>query len=899
MAEVASSSDFYQQSPDTVLSSLNSQKSGLSVDEVKQRLSSYGLNTLHVKNPISALHIFLRQFNNVMILILLASVVLILFVYVFGERDSTDLIEAGLIAVITFMIICLGFLQEYKAEKAVESLKQLLAQTTRVRRDSLESDIDVAQLVPGDIVLLSEGVRVPADIRLIEAYSLQTNEASLTGESEPVHKQTEPIQGIKQINDQTNTVFAGTVIVRGRGIGVVFTTGNKTEIGKIATTVASVKDEQTPLQKQLAGIGRNIGFLVLLICILVFVFISFFAREFADQPLLEKLIHSFIASVALAVAAIPEGLPAVVTISLALGTKRMVKKQALVKKLSSVETLGATDVICSDKTGTLTKGEMTVTQLFLDGKVYTLSGTGYERSGTFHYEQRPINPLLLHTLLEAGYICNNASIAADGLMHGDPTELALLISAEKGNSVSSVNRVYEIPFSSERKMMTVVVKRDTRYDVYVKGAPEIIMQHCTSLISGSSKQPLTTHQSEAALAAAHEMSMQALRTLAFAHKTLTQNEYTAALNHPEILETQLTFIGLQGMMDTAREEVADLIATCQSSGIRVIMLTGDHQETAKAIARTINIPGDVITGDALQAMDEKTLEEVVKTTNIYARINPADKLKIVSCLQKEGHIVAMTGDGVNDAPALKKADIGIAMGKSGTDVAKESADVILLDDHFKTIVSAITEGRAIYHNIQKFVQYLLRCNIAEVFIVIFGVFYLHDILLSATMLLWINVVTDGLPAIALGLDPASEGIMKRNPREFQQAIIQKAAWPEMIAIALSLAGFVVAVYLLTLPQGVILASSSAFMAIVLFEMAAIFLTRIAYGTSFFSNRWLLLAAATTIILQLSIFAIPFLRELFMVQPLPIHSWSIIALMSVGVLLSHFGIEQFSRRTNHG
>lgn len=878
--------EYYRQQAADVLIALQTTRDGLSAGEAQKRLLENGPNRLTAKETVSAFRILFRQFQNTLTAILLAAAFLMLFIYAFGEKNHSDLIEAVLIIVITVMTVLLGFFQEYKAEKAVESLKKMLAFTARVTRGGKSIDIPVDDLVTGDIVLLSEGMKVPADIRLIEVYSLQANEASLTGESVPIGKHEGPIQEEKQLADRKNMVFAGTSIVRGKATGVVVATGNRTEIGKIAASVVAVQDEETPLQKRLGDIGRKIGYLVIAICVFFFLFIGFFAQDFAGLALHEKLIQSFVASVALAVAAIPEGLPAVVTISLALGTKRMIRKRALIKRLSSVETLGSTDVICSDKTGTLTKGEMTVEELYLNGAFYTISGSGFARAGAFSDGKGKDDAETLRLLLESGLQCNNASISPEGTVHGDPTEAALIVSGRKGQAAAVGQRIFEVPFSSERKMMTVVVKKNDTYTVFSKGAPEVILERCKDVLTDGQVRKRTNDETKHALSAAHEMSAKALRTLAFAYKTLSKSEYEAQKNGEAVLESNLVFLGLQGMIDPPRDEVKDLIASCTASGIRVMMLTGDHSATAKAVAGAIGIIGDVVTGEELSAMDDTTLLKTIREVNIYARINPSDKMKLVSALQKDRHIVAMTGDGVNDAPALKKADVGIAMGIAGTDVAKESSDVILMDDRFATIVSAIGEGRAIYQNIQKFVHYLLECNMAEVLVVIFGVFVLRDILLTATMLLWINVVTDGLPAIALGLDPASPGIMRHHPSVFQRAIIEKKAWIRMILGALLIAGMVIAVYIWHLNYGEAVARSAAFMALVIFELLAIFLARGAYGTRFLSNYWLFLAVGTTLALQLGIFALPALQTLFAVAPIPLEGLVFIAAMGSGMCLIH-------------
>lgn len=904
----------YSLTKEKLFSLFQTSDKGLSTKKAQELLQEYGPNKLTAKKRESALSMYLGQFKNTLTIILIVSAFLILFIYYFGEKDPSDLIEAGLILGIVFMITVLGFAQEFKAEKAIESLKRLLAYKAKVRRDGREFEIEVSELVPGDIVILEEGTKVPADIRLFEVFSLRVNEASLTGESAPVAKITGEISGNIQLADQKNMVFAGTNIVSGRAIGMVVATGDKTEIGKIAKDVASAEEEQTPIQIRLEQIGKVIGYLILGICAVVFVFIFFFAKDFRSLPFLQKIIQSFIASVALAVAAIPEGLPAVVTVSLALGTQRMLRRNALVRKLNSVETLGSTDVICSDKTGTFTKGEMTIRKIYSNEKLIDVTGTGYESTGDFTLNGKKIETKDFSLLLEAGYLCNNASLdegpsAGSGgpKVLGDPTEAALLVSAKKAKITPTGERISEIPFSSERKMMTVVIKRESKYFVFSKGAPEILLEHCN--ISVPEKKKI--------LDINKDLSNQALRNLGFAYKEITKEEFedqskylssepksnvipakTGIQNKVDPrsgsgmtgLEDGLIFLGLQAMIDPPRVEVKPLIEECRKSGIRTVMITGDNGETAKAVAREVGITGDVLTGVDLEEISDEEFSKVVERVSIYARVNPSVKMRIVNALKKKGHIVAMTGDGVNDAPALKASDIGIAMGITGTDVAKEASDMVLLDDKFSSIVSAIEEGRGIFHNIRKFVMYLLSCNIAEVLIVFIGVIVLQELVLTATMLLWINVVTDGIPAIALGMDEAEKGIMNHSPKVFQSEIVSKRLWFEMLIFGVLLTVGVIGIYLIDLPSGVDNAQGAAFTAIVIFELVNIYLIRSNYKTAFFSNIWLLISIAVTIVLQVIIVYVPFLANLFGVRKIDFLDWIYIVAVS-GLLCLGFKFAQ--------
>lgn len=869
-------------SKDEVLKQLKTFESGLSDAEVKKRLGEYGRNVLTQKKKTSALSILFSQFKNTLTLILLGAVGLVLFIYYFGERHTSDLIEAGLILAIVLMITLLGFIQEYKAEKALESLKKLLAFKAKVKRDGHEIEIDVADLVPGDIIIVEEGLKIPADIRLIQVINLHVNEASLTGESLTVEKSELILSEKTQIADQTNMIFAGTVVTSGRGVGVVTHTGDHTEIGKIAGMVATEKNDSTPIQKRLDSIGKSIGYIVLGVCGFVFLFIFFLASDYAGLPFAQKLIASFIASVALAVAAIPEGLPAVVTISLAIGTQRMARKQALMRKLNAVETLGSVDVICSDKTGTMTKNEMTVRELFFNNDHFIITGTGYESIGEILKDKKKIDVKEVRLLLEAGLYCNNAQVN-DSSALGDPTEVALMISAKKAGIVSVSPRVFEVPFTSERKMMSVIVKEKERYLLFVKGAPEVLINHSKKLFGNGKSRQMQKADRVNLSKQAEAMNSRALRSLGFAYRELTKKEFENLKNDEKKLESDLVFLGLQGMIDPPRDEVKPLIEKCKASGIRVIMITGDHEVTARAVANEIGIIGDSIAGSKVDEMDDKEFTKIVEKISIYARVNPSTKMKIVNALKKNGHIVAMTGDGVNDAPAMKKSDIGIAMGITGTDVAKEASDMVLLDDKFSTIVHAIEEGRGIFQNIRKFVQYLLSCNIGEVILIFAGVLLFKDLPLTATMLLWINVVTDGLPAVALGMDQPDENIMKLSPKKFQTEIITKKLWIEMTAFGCLLTVAILGLYYYNLThEHAIEAKGAAFIAIAFFELVYLFIIRANYGTRFFSNTWLWGAILVTMLMQISIVYVPFLAGLFEVRHIDMFDWIYILVASVGM-----------------
>ncbi len=851
----------YAISSDELLNKLETNKAkGLSTVESAKRLLHFGENAISEKKKISPYVIFLRQFKNSLTITLFVAVILILFVYFFGKHEESDLIEAGLIMLIIVLIAVLGFVQEFKAEKALASLKKLLAFKAYVLRDGHRQEILVSQLVPGDILFLEEGAKVPADIRLIEVINLYTNEAALTGESLPVSKKDTVLSERDQISDQKNMAFAGTAVTSGRAIGVVVHTGNHTEIGKIAKLVASETDESTPIQQRLDKIGKNIGYLVLVVCMLVFLFVVFLDESVIHLSLTERIVTSFIAAVALAVAAIPEGLPAVVTISLALGTQRLAKKKALVRKLNAVEVLGSVDVICTDKTGTLTKNEMTVREIYFDFNHVAVSGTGYDTKGSFSLDGEVFDPKELRLLLQAGLSCNNSSVLENKII-GDPTEAALMVSALKAGLTDQFERIFEIPFTSERKRMSVVVKNGNDYLLFMKGAPEYVLEHCPASLHAEKQTKLSLEEKTSIHEKVSEMNSKALRTLGFAYKKMTMQEYEKLKHNPDLLEHDLLFLGLQGMIDPAREDVAPLIKACHESGIRIIVITGDHEKTARAVAKEIGIPGEALTGEALDAMDEKDLLVTIKNINIYARVNPGTKMKIVQALKQHGHIVAMTGDGVNDAPALKKADIGIAMGITGTDVAKEAADIVLLDDKFSTIVSAIEEGRTIFLNIRKFVHYLLASNVGEVMVVFTGIVIYRDLPLTAIMLLWINVVTDGFPAIALGMDPGSKQIMKVPARQFQQEILTRKIWIEMFIFSIVLTTAVLGIFQFH-PGSMAENRGVAFLTITIVEFIYLFVLRKQYHTSFFSNRWLYWAIYYMLVLQVLIVYTPFLATIF-------------------------------------
>jgi P-type Ca2+ transporter type 2C len=863
---------WYQSTADKVLETLNVKKAeGLSDQEAQKRLEEYGRNELQASKPVNPFALFLSQFKDALIIVLLIAAGVSFGLAFIEEGGSIK--ESMLIFAIVIAIALVGFFNEYKAEKTVEALKKLVGFKAHVRRGGQVIEVDAAELVPGDIVIISEGQKVAADIRLIEVNELRVNEAALTGESVPVSKKNDLIMKDVSLGDQKCMMFAGTFVTSGSGLGVVVATAQKTEIGKIADLVNSVENEQTPMQQKLDDLGKKLGYMIAAICAVVFVIVFFFVGEAVHQTMVHRLIFAFTAAVALAVAAIPEGLAFVVRISLALGARRMAAKNALVRRLSAVEALGSTDVICSDKTGTLTKGEMTVRALWVGGEEGTVTGSGYETKGEISFKGAKPEPLI--KLLEIGALCNNATLR-DGVVLGDPTEGCLLVSAQKesidpARLLKDSPKVGEVPFTSERKLMSTIHKTGKEYLVATKGAVEITLDLCDQFLDSDGKlKKFTPEIKKAVLAANQNYATQALRVLAFAYKN------SKTLVKGAEAEKDLVFVGLQAMMDPPRVEVMEVIKRVQAeAGMRVVMITGDYIETAKAVANEIGIVGEAISGSELENMSQEEFEKRVEDISVYARVNPEHKIRIVKALKARGHQVAMTGDGVNDAPAIKAADIGIAMGITGTDVSKEAADLILLDDQFLTIINAIEEGRGIFDNVRKFVNFLISCNIAEVITIVLGIVFFNNLLLTAAQLLFINIVTDGLPAVALGSDPARKNVLKAQPKHFQEAIMTKRVWIEIAIFGTLMSVLLVGQYWYNhTHEGALAAVSAAFTAMVVYEMVRLVDIRTDYDIPWFSNPWLSVAIVSSFVLQLAVLYIPSFAHYFDVGPLSSHDWVI-------------------------
>ncbi len=746
---------------------------GLDSQEVKNRFEKFGYNELKKEEKAPAFSLFINQFKNILIIILIVAIALSIAV---GE-----ILDSVIIAAIVIFSTILGFFQEYKAERALEALKKMLSPTITVLRNGKEEDIPSNEIVPGDILLLEAGDKIPADARLIEVRSLKCDEASLTGESVPVEKNIKALAERIPLGDQKNMVFAGTIVTYGRSRAVVTATGMNTEFGKIAEEVAAVEAKKTPLEKRTGEIGKWLGIIALAVCFLV-AGISIVRESLGGRVDMKFIIDSVMFAVALAVAAVPEALAAIVTGALAIGMHQMAKRNALVRKMPAVETLGCTTVICSDKTGTLTKGEMTVRKILVAEKLVNVTGVGYAPSGEFKGLEAASgeSQKSLHLLLLTGLLCNDASLEereGKWFIKGDPTEGALVVAAAKAGfnqAESRLNypRTEEIPFSSELKRMTTIHSgKDGKNTAYMKGAPEVVIARCSHLLEEGGIKEMTEEKKAELLKINEEMARSALRVLGFAFKELPGGPTASC----EEIEKGMIFLGLMGMIDPPREEAIEAARACKEMRIKTVMITGDHEITAVAIAKEIGIyeEGDmVLTGEKLEKMTEEELEKVVDKVTVYARVSPIDKLKIVKAWKSKGEVVAMTGDGVNDAPGLKHADIGIAMGITGTDVTKDASDIVLSDDNFATILKAIERGRWIYDNIKKYLTYLLRCNITEVLVIggivlALGPEYLP--LLTAAIL-FINLATDGLPALALGVAPPDPDIMKRPPRNPKESV---------------------------------------------------------------------------------------------------------------------------------
>jgi Ca2+-transporting ATPase len=817
---------------------------GLRLDEVGQRTARYGRNELQEQRRRSPVRMLFDQFTDFMILVLIAAAIISGLV-----GDPPDAITIVIIVLLNGVI---GFVQEYRAERAVAALKMMAAPTATVRRAAQLQSVPATQLVPGDIVLLEAGNIVPADLRLLESAQLKVDEAALTGESIPIEKTAAVCADPElPIGDRRNLGYKGTLVTYGRGCGVVVATGMETELGKIATLLSGTADRKTPLQKRLAQFGQRLALAAIAICIIVFA-VGLLRGE--------SVVLMFLTAVSLAVAAIPEALPAVVTVSLALGARRMVRQQALIRRLPAVETLGSVTYICSDKTGTLTQNQMRAVQLRLGAELTTPAETGSDCA--------------LHRLFHTALALNNDAIPDNhGDVRGDPTEVALYLAAvaaghERVAIEATTPRVAEIPFEAERKCMTTLHARDGSIVAFTKGAPESVLAACTSAMGSTGTTPLRTAR---VLECAEEMAAEGLRVLAIAYRTWPA--MPAELS-PLVVEDDLSFLGLVGLIDPPRAEARDAVATCRSAGITPVMITGDHPATARAIAAQLGIiagDGEVLTGQRLQALSMQEFEEHVEHIRVYARVAPEQKIKIVKALQERGEFVAMTGDGVNDAPALKQADIGVAMGVTGTDVAREAAHMILLDDNFATIVAAVREGRRIFDNTRKFIRYAVTCNSGEIWTIFLAPFLGLPIPLLPIHILWINLVTDGLPGIALAAEPQEKGIMQRPPRPPAESIFAHGMWQHILWVGLLMGGISLLTQAWAYYTGMAHWQTMVFTVLSLSQMGHVLAirseTQSLFRQGLWSNRPLLGAVVLTIALQLATVYLPPARVIFKTEAL--------------------------------
>ena len=933
--------EWHAQTAEQVLDHLQVQANGLTSEEAKRRLEHYGHNQLTEAPRPTFLQMLWEQLNNfVVILLIVASVVSALL---------GDYVEAAAIMAIVVLNAILGIVQERRAEEALAALKKLAAPDAQVIRDGRRQSIAASELIPGDIVFLEAGNFIPADIRLLEAINLRVEEASLTGESLAVKKNAATVLE-KQVplGDRKNTAFMGTLVSYGRGRGVVTSTGMHTQLGLIATMLQNVETEQTPLQRRLDQLGKSLSIVALFLVAIVFIvalinstninqLFSSTSAYFAEYA--PDIADVFIIAISLAIAAVPEGLPAVVTISLALGMREMIKRHALIRKLSSVETLGSATIICSDKTGTLTQNEMTVTRMWVDGQFINVTGTGYVPKGEFQINDKSIDLMdypAAHTTLWLGLLNNDSEIEITGESEsnqtyrivGDPTEGALVVAAAKAGAIhidikEAYPRENEIPFDSERKRMITIhdVKAPRNEDpspftdekhknwdvIAVKGAPDVVLELCTQY-QGMDDTPrkLDEEARERILAANDTLTKDALRVLGVAYRITKDVPDNPEHIKTEDLEQELVFVGLMGMIDPARSEVRPALEKAREAGIRTVMITGDYPNTARAIAETIGMlqhRKNVLTGAQLDAMSDEELKGVIEDTAVFARVSPEHKMRIVDALQANNEVVAMTGDGVNDAPAIKRADIGIAMGITGTDVAKETADMVLTDDNYASIVSAVEQGRVIYSNIRKFVFFLLSSNLAEIMIIFLATLVGLPVPLTAIQLLWLNLITDGAPALALAVEKGDPDIMQQKPRSKSEPIVNRSMMVGLVVQTIAQTSAVLMAFILGLlwhleagasvvgnPITYLLghdwrginvqtAETMAFVTLSLAELFRAYTVRSERASIFqigvFSNRYMQYAVGLSITLLLLVVNLPFLQPIFNTQPLSAREWGVV------------------------
>lgn len=856
------SGNWHNKSVGEILKKVESSKEGLSVEDAEKRLEKFGKNEIEKGEETSVLEVFLNQFKDFLIIILIAAAIISFFIHP---------IDAVLIVTIVIANGIFGFAQDWKAEKSIQALKEIASPQAIVNRNGEKMVIDSKEVVPGDVIVMTQGSSIPADARLMEQQHLEVDESALTGESVAVDKKTETLDEDTSLADRKNMVYKGAHVVNGRGKAVVVETGMKTEIGKIASQLQEVEEEDTVFQKEINTLGKRLGIIILVICAILIPILIW-------QGL--GPINSSLTAIALAVGAVPEGLPAVVTLTFALGTKKMVSQNALVRRLPVIESLGSVDTICTDKTGTLTENKMVVQNIYIDSRDIKVTG-GFSDEGKFKEGDEEINPEELEPILNAGTLCSNSEIQEDGDILGDPTEIALIQTARKAGIYrkdlhSEKPRLDEIPFSSKRKRMTTIHRVDGDRVAYIKGAPEVVLERCDRYWDSGEIKKLDEEKKKDFLEKNKDYAQEALRVLGFAFKKLEDEK------SDEDIESNLVFIGLQGMKDPPREGVKEAIEDCRAAGIRTVMVTGDNAVTAKAIGEELGFSGGVVTGEELKKMTEEQLAERIEDIEIFARTSPSDKVKILNALKENGHIVAMTGDGVNDGPALKRADVGTSMGERGTDVAKQASDMILLDDNYRTIRNAIAEGRGVFDNIRKFVNLLISSNAGEVMMVFIAaiLFSAEKPPLTPVMLLWVNLLTDGLPALALGVDPKAKDIMKRSPKKKDENIIDEKIGFSILWIGFTVMLVMILFYGHYLGQTTEKAMTMALTVFVFMKFSAIIPIRSRYGTPIISNKWLGLAVLSSVVAHLGLLYSP-LNEPFGVVPLEISEWTLILVSAAG------------------
>jgi Ca2+-transporting ATPase len=873
-------------------------ENGLTTAEAKKRLTEYGTNELAEEKKVSKLALLFSQLKSPLIAVLIVAMLISLAIGHF--------IDATVIAVVITINTIIGFFQEFKAETALETLKSMAAPETKVIRDCskkigcLETKIRAKDVVPGDILFLEAGDKVPADARIFQAINLEIDESMLTGESMPARKTIEPLPANLQVSDMANMVFSGTIVVQGRGKAVVTATGVKTEIGKIAELIKETERVETPMQRRNKDLTRKLGLFALLTSSLVFVIALYRTLDVFD---------TFLFALAAAVSAIPEGLPAVLTITLAVGVNRMAKRNALIRKLQAVDTLGSATVICTDKTGTLTTNQMTVRKLYLENRLISVSGEGFNPEGQFEFNDKLLSiaeDKSLGLLLKIGALCNDARLASHETekgvtweIKGDPTEGALVVAAAKAglnkdNLEEELPRIDEIPFNPQQRYMVTFHRQETgRIEVFVKGAPEAILPKCQEIVSDGSIINLTDLEKEHILSVSTQMASEALRILAMASTSIMESEL-ASFKRDFKQAQNLRFIGLAGMIDPPRQEAKAAVALCKRAGIRVVMATGDHKLTAEAIASEIGINGtsDALTGIDVDEMSDEQLDKATVKTSVFARVSPVHKYRIVESLRRQGNIVAMTGDGVNDAPALKAAEIGIAMGITGTDVTKETADMVLTDDNFASIVNAVEEGRVIFENIRKVVKYLVSTTSGEIITILAALILLPNVplIFTAVQVLWVNLVTDGLLVIPLALEPKEENVMDKPPRKPKENIINRELVSGVIFVGVIMAVGTLSLFVFGLNTGgFVKAQSLAFVAIAYFQVFNALNCRSQRLSFFkigpFSNRYLLLSVATGILLQILAVELPIFQTAFGTTGLSLTDLLLVVLVSSSIFFA--------------